>query len=172
MELKPRKEGYQVPQVEFIFREDGAFVTRNSAELFNGKKVVIFALPGAFTPTCTEHQLPGYELSYGQLTSLGIDEVYCLSVNDAFVMNAWGKELNIKDVKLLPDGNGDFTESMGYLVKKENLGFGKRSWRYAMVVDNGIIEKMFVEQGCEDNFTDDPFFESDVDRVVLYLQEN
>ena len=106
----------------------------SSEEVFSGKTIVIVALPGAFTPTCSSTHLPGFEQKYQELKDLGVDEVYCLSVNDAFSMFQWGKNLGVEKVKLLPDGNGDFTRGMGMLVKKENLGFGDRSWRYAMVV--------------------------------------
>ncbi len=113
MEVTMRKEGYQIPQVEFIFREAGEFVTRTSTELFNGKRVVIFSLPGAFTPTCSAYQLPGFEEKYEDFKNLGIDEIYCISVNDGFVMNAWAQDQNIQNVKLIPDGNAYFTRSMG-----------------------------------------------------------
>jgi len=161
-----RKEQYQVPQVEFVFRENGEFVNRTSAELFNGKRVVIFSLPGAFTPTCSAYQLPGFEEKYDDFRSLGIDDIYCISVNDGFVMNAWAQDQNIKNVKLIPDGNAYFTRSMGMLVTKSNLGFGDRSWRYAAVVDNGIIEKLFVEDGQRDNAETDPY-EATTPEVVL-----
>ena len=165
-----RKEQYQVPQVEFVFREDGEFVTRTTSELFSGKRVVIFSLPGAFTPTCSAYQLPGFEDSYGEFTSLGIDAIYCISVNDGFVMNAWGKDQGIEKVKLIPDGNAYFTRAMGYLVRKSNLGFGERSWRYAAVVNDGIIEKLFVEAGQKDNADTDPYEESTPEKVLEYLK--
>jgi peroxiredoxin len=166
MEVKMRKEQYQVPQVEFVFRENGEFVTRTSAELFDGKRVVLFSLPGAFTPTCSAYQLPGFEEKYDDFVGSGIDAIYCISVNDGFVMNAWGQDQNINNVKLIPDGNAYFTRSMGMLVNKSNLGFGSRSWRYAMVVDNGIIEKLFVEAGQRDNANTDPY-EATTPEVVL-----
>ena len=124
-----RKEGYQVPQVEFVFRLGGEFVNKTTADLFDGKRVVIFSLPGAFTPTCSAYQLPGFEEKYEEFAALGIDAIYCVSVNDGFVMNAWGKCLSVEKVKLIPDGNAYFTRSMGYLVRKSNLGFSDRSWR-------------------------------------------
>ena len=138
-----RREQYQVPQVEFVFREDGEFVTRTSAEIFSGKRVVIFSLPGAFTPTCSAYQLPGFEEKYDEFAALGIDEIYCISVNDGFVMNAWAKDQGIEKVKLIPDGNAYFTRGMGQLVRKANLGFGERSWRYAAVVADGVIPPPF-----------------------------
>lgn len=139
-------------------------------ELFNNKKVVLFGLPGAFTPTCSSTHLPGYEQKYDEIKALGVDEVYCLSVNDAFVMYQWGKNLNVSKVKLIPDGSGDFTRHMGMLVKKEDLGFGMRSWRYSIFVDNGEIKQLFSEKGFSDNFKDDPFEVSDVDTMIKYLK--
>ena len=165
-----RKEGYQVPQVEFVFRENGEFVTRTSYDLFDGKRVVIFSLPGAFTPTCSAYQLPGFEEKYEEFTALGIDAIYCVSVNDGFIMNAWAKDQNIEKVKLIPDGNAYFTRSMGYLVSKSNLGFGDRSWRYAAVVDDRIIEKLFVEDGQRDNADMDPYEASTPEAVLEYLK--
>jgi peroxiredoxin len=170
MEGLMRREGYQIPQVEFIFREAGEFVTRTSAELFNNKRVVIFSLPGAFTPTCSAYQLPGFEESYGSFRDAGIDAIYCISVNDAFVMNAWAQDQNIQNVKLIPDGNAYFTRAMGQLVAKTNLGFGERSWRYAAVVDNGIIEKLFEEPARCDNAPEDPYGVSSPDAVLEYVK--
>ena len=167
-----RREGFQIPQVEFIFRESGEFVTRTSAELFNNKRVVIFSLPGAFTPTCSAYQLPGFEEKFEDFKALGIDEVYCISVNDGFVMNAWAQDQNIEKVKLIPDGNAYFTRSMGQLVTKTNLGFGERSWRYAAVVKNGIIEKMFVEAGQRDNADSDPYEETIPENVLSYIRSS
>ena len=140
-------------------------------DIFKGKKVVIFALPGAFTPTCSSTHLPGYEAKYREIIDQGIDEVYCLSVNDAFTMFQWSKHLDIKQVKMLPDGNADFTRGMGMLVKKENLGFGYRSWRYSMLVDDKNIVKLFGEPGQADNYSDDPFSVSDVDTMLNYLKQ-
>ena len=170
MEGTMRREGYQIPQVEFIFREAGEFVTRTSAELFNNKRVVIFSLPGAFTPTCSAYQLPGFEENYGAFGDAGIDAIYCISVNDAFTMNAWAKDQNIQNVQLIPDGNAYFTRSMGQLVAKTNLGFGERSWRYAAVVDNGIIEKLFEEAGRQDNAPTDPYEASTPEAVLEYVK--
>ena len=165
-----RKEDFQVPQVEFVFRVGGEFVTKTSAELFNEKRVVIFSLPGAYTPTCSAYQLPGFEEKYDEFAALGIDAIYCFSVNDGFVMNSWGKTLGIDKVTLVPDGNAYFTRSMGYLVNKSNLGFGQRSWRYAAVVDNGIIEKIFVEEGMRDNADTDPYEVSTPENVFEYVK--
>ena len=169
MVVNMRKEGYQVPQVEFVFRESGEFVTRTSSELFDGKRVVIFSLPGAFTPTCSAYQLPGFEEKYDDFIGSGIDDIYCISVNDGFVMNAWAQDQNIEKVKLIPDGNAYFTRSMGMLVNKLNLGFGDRSWRYAMLVNNGIIEKLLVEEGKCDNADTDPYDMTTPETVMLYL---
>ncbi len=165
-----RKEGYQVPQVQFVFRESGEFVIRTSSELFDGKRVVIFSLPGAFTPTCSAYQLPGFEEKFGEFQALGIDDIYCISVNDGFVMNSWAQDQNIQNVKLIPDGNAYFTRSMGMLVSKSNLGFGERSWRYAAVVDKGIIEKLFVEAGQRDNADSDPYEETTPENVYSYIK--
>ena len=130
----------------------------------------MFALPGAFTPTCSSTHLPGYEAKHEELKNLGVDQVICLSVNDAFTMFQWGKNLGIKDIFLLPDGNGEFTKSIGMLVKKENLGFGERSWRYSMFVEDGIIKKVFTEPGFSDNCPTDPFEVSDADTMLAYLK--
>lgn len=139
-------------------------------EVFKGKSVVVLALPGAFTPTCSTTHLPGFDEKYAEFKALGIDEVYCLSVNDAFVMYQWGLKLGVKHVKLLPDGNAEFTRKMGMLVRKENLGFGERSWRYSMHVVDGEIRKAFIEKGFADNFGEDPFEVSDVNTMLAYLK--
>ncbi len=139
-------------------------------DIFGGKKIVLFALPGAFTPTCSSTHLPGYEKAYKKFKKLGVDEVFCLSVNDAFVMFQWGKAQGVKNVKMLPDGSGLFTGKMGMLVKKDNLGFGKRSWRYSMYVEDGVIKKMFIEPGKSDNCPTDPFKVSDAGTMLGYLK--
>jgi thioredoxin-dependent peroxiredoxin len=139
-------------------------------DIFAGKKVIVFSLPGAFTPTCSSTHLPRYEALYDELKGLGIDEVYCMSVNDAFVMYQWGLKLGAKNVKLLPDGNGEFNRKMGMLVEKSNLGFGMRSWRYSMLVNNGKVEKLFAEPGYSDNCETDPFEVSDADTMLAYLK--
>lgn len=145
---------------------------RTSKEIFGGKRVVLLALPGAFTPTCSSTHLPGYDQNYDEFKKLGVDEVICVSVNDAFVMFQWAKNLGVSKVFMLPDGNGEFTRKMGMLVDKSNLGFGMRSWRYSMVVDDGKIEKIFVEPGYGDNAGEDPFEVSDVNTMLRYLREN
>lgn len=141
-----------------------------TADIFDNKNIVLFSLPGAFTPTCSSTHLPGFEEKYAELKALGVDEVYCLSVNDAFTMFQWSKNLGVQNIKMLPDGNGDFTRLMGMLVKKENLGFGDRSWRYSMHVENGEIKQVFAEAGIMDNCPDDPFEVSDVDTMLNYLK--
>lgn len=143
----------------------------SSSEIFKGKKVVVFALPGAFTPTCSTSHLPGYEAKYDEMKALGVDEVYCLSVNDAYVMHQWAKNQGVKKVKMLPDGSGLFTKGMGMLVKKDDLGFGERSWRYSMYVVDSEIKKVFAEEGFSDNCPDDPFRVSDAETMLKYLRE-
>lgn len=139
-------------------------------EIFAGKKVVVIALPGAFTPTCSSTHLPGYEAYYDEFKRLGVDEVYCLSVNDAFTMFQWGKNLGIEKVRLLPDGSADFTRHMGMLVRKDNLGFGERSWRYSMLVEDGAITALFAEPGKSDNCPADPFEVSDAETMLNHLK--
>lgn len=139
-------------------------------ELFGGKTVVLFALPGAFTPTCSSSHLPAYDAAYEEFKSLGVDEVVCLSVNDAFVMYKWGLDQGNKNVFLLPDGSGEFSRKMGMLVDKDNLGFGYRSWRYSMLVKDGEIKKMFIEPEFGDNCPTDPFEVSDAATMLEYLK--
>jgi len=142
-----------------------------TGDLFAGKRVVVFSLPGAFTPTCTSEQVPAFERTYDEFKAAGVDEVYCVSVNDAFVMYQWGKMLDVKNVKLLPDGSGDFTRRIGMLIKKNHVGFGDRSWRYAMVVDNGEIVAWFEEPGINDDGSDaDPYGESKPEPVLEWLK--
>lgn len=169
----------QVPDVVFKTRVRDESVAKNpfrwqdvaTKEIFAGKRVVLFALPGAFTPTCSSTHVPGYDAKYDQILAQGVDEVICLSVNDAFTMFKWGNDLGVKNVFLLPDGNGEFSRKMGMLVDKSNLGFGFRSWRYSMVVNDGEIEKLFVEPGLADNAAGDPFEISDADTMLAYLAE-
>jgi peroxiredoxin len=139
-------------------------------DIFKGRKVVLFALPGAFTPTCSSNHLPRYEELHDEFRALGVDQIVCLSVNDAFVMFQWGKSVGANHVFLLPDGNGEFSRKMGMLVDKSNLGFGLRSWRYSMLVDDGQIEKIFVEPDFGDNCPIDPFEVSDADTMLAYLK--
>jgi thioredoxin-dependent peroxiredoxin len=142
----------------------------STADIFAGKKVVVFSLPGAFTPTCSTSHLPRYEELYNEFKAQGVDEIYCLSVNDAFVMYQWGLKQGAKNVKLLPDGNGEFSKAMGMLVDKSNLGFGMRSWRYSMLVNDYKIEKVFSEEGFIDNCPTDPFEVSDADTMLAYIK--
>lgn len=170
--------GKRVPDVTFKTRvRDEAVGGENpfrwqdvtSDELFAGKKVVLFGLPGAFTPTCSSTHAPGYEKKYDEFKAHGVDDVICLSVNDAFTMYQWGQKLGISKVRMLPDGNGEFTQKLGMLVKKENLGFGNRSWRYSILVEDGVITKAFVEPGFSDNCEEDPFEVSDADTMLAAL---
>lgn len=169
-----------VPQVTFKTRVRDSSIEGDNPfrwqevttdDIFKGKKVVLFALPGAFTPTCSSTHLPGFEAKYQEFKDLGVDEVYCLSVNDAFTMYQWSQNLGINNVKMLPDGNGDFTRSMEMLVKKDNLGFGERSWRYSMIVEDKEITALFSEPGKMDNCPDDPFTCSDADTLLNHLKK-
>ena len=164
-------EAWEIPNVDFKMRENGEWRTRNSDEFFNGKKVILFSLPGAFTPTCSEFQLPGYEANYEKFKEAGIDEIYCISVNDAFVMNAWAKDQNIEKVKMLPDGSGKFTRGMGMLVEKNNLGFGLRSWRYVALINNNAITTLWIEEGIEDNKEEDPYEISTPENILNWFKQ-
>ena len=146
--------------------------TKSTADFFAKKKSIVFSLPGAFTPTCSTYQLPDFNKLYEEFKSLGIDEIYCVSVNDSFVMNAWAKSQNIDKIKVIPDGNGEFTRKMGMLVDKINLGFGQRSWRYAMLVDDCKIVESFIEEGFEDNCESDPYEMSSPQNILKFLKEN
>jgi peroxiredoxin len=143
---------------------------KTTQDIFGGKKVVVFSLPGAFTPTCSSNHLPRYDELYDEFKAQGVDEIVCVSVNDAFVMFQWGKQQGNKNIFLLPDGNGEFTRKMGMLVDKSNVGFGMRSWRYSMLVDDCKIEKLFVEPDFGDNCPTDPFEVSDADTMLAYLK--
>lgn len=170
-----------VPNVTFKTRVRDEFIGGDNPfdwkdvttdDLFKGKKVVVFSLPGAFTPTCSTSHLPRYEALYEDFKAQGVDEVICVSVNDAFVMYKWGVDQGRKNVFLLPDGSGHFTRQMGMLVDKDNLGFGYRSWRYSMLVDDCNIEKMFIEPDFGDNCPTDPFEVSDADTMLAYIKGN
>lgn len=141
-------------------------------DYFKGKRVVLFSLPGAFTPTCSTWQLPGFEKLADKMRARGIDAIYCLSVNDSFVMNKWAQSQDLKNVKVIPDGSGEFTEGMGMLVRKDNLGFGARSWRYAAIVDDGEVIAWFEEPGRCDDCAEDPYGETAPERVMDWLEEN
>lgn len=177
--IENKLEGTTVPNVVFKTRvRDESLGGENpfkwkdlsAGEIFSNKKIVLFALPGAFTPTCSSAHLPGYEKSFEEFKKFGVDQVICLSVNDAFVMYQWGKNLDVKNVFLLPDGNAEFTKAVGMLVKKENLGFGERSWRYSMYVENGEIKKVFSEPGMSHNCPTDPFEVSDAETMLNFLK--
>lgn len=159
------REGKRVPQVKFKTRVANDWVELSSDDIFKGKTVAVFSLPGAFTPTCSSSHVPRYNQLAGRFKQLGVDQIVCLSVNDAFVMNEWKTAQNADNVMFLPDGNGDFTDGMGMLVDKEDLGFGKRSWRYSMLVKDGVIEKMFIEP----QQPGDPYGESDADTMLEFL---
>lgn len=143
---------------------------KTTSDYFGGKRVILFALPGAFTPTCSTYQLPGFEDNFEAFKALGVDEIYVLSVNDAFVMNKWIESQGVKNIKPIPDGSGEFTRRVGMLVNKDNLGFGPRSWRYAAVVKDGVVEAMFEEPGICDNFSEDPYGESSPETLMKYLE--
>lgn len=159
------REGQLVPQVTFKLRVDNEWVERSTNDIFSGKKVVVFSLPGAFTPTCSSTHLPRYNELSDTFKANGVDEIVCVSVNDTFVMNAWVEDQEAQNITVIPDGNGEFSEGMGMLVDKADLGFGKRSWRYSMLVDDGNITKMFIEP----NVPGDPFEVSDADTMLGYI---
>ena len=161
-------EGKRVPDVTFRTRSESDWVDLSSDDIFKGKTVIVFSLPGAFTPTCSSAHAPRYDQLADRFAELGVDDIVCLSVNDAFVMNEWRDDLGIENVRFLPDGNGAFTDGMGMLVGKEDLGFGKRSWRYSMLVKDGVIEKLFAEP----KEPGDPYGESDADTMLDYLAPN
>lgn len=162
------REGQRIPQVVFRTRRDHQWVDVSSDEIFKDKVVVVFSLPGAFTPTCSSTHVPRYNQLTPTLKQHGVDEVLCVSVNDAFVMNQWQSEQKADNITFLPDGNGDFSSGMGMLVPKQDLGFGERSWRYSMLVKNGVIEKMFIEP----DLPGDPFEVSDADTMLGYIAPN
>ena len=159
------REGQTIPSVSFPVRVGNDWQTITTEQLFKGKTVVVFSLPGAFTPTCSSTHLPRYNELANEFKKNGVDDIVCLSVNDTFVMNAWAKDQEAGNITLIPDGNGAFTEGMGMLVDKAALGFGKRSWRYSMLVKDGVIEKMFIEP----DVPGDPFEVSDADTMLNYL---
>ena len=162
------REGQNVPQVTFRTRQDHEWVDVTSDDVFKGKTVIVFALPGAFTPTCSSTHVPRYNQLAPVLKQNGVDEIVCVSVNDAFVMNEWKAEQHADNITFLPDGNGDFSRGMGMLVEKNDLGFGERSWRYSMLVKDGVIEKMFIEP----DVPGDPFEVSDADTMLAHVAPN
>jgi glutaredoxin-like protein len=161
-------EGKRVPDVTFRVRENNEWKSVTTRELFDGKTVVVFSLPGAFTPTCSSTHLPRYNELAPAFFANGVDAILCVSVNDTFVMNEWAKDQESEHIRLIPDGNGEFTDGMGMLVDKSELGFGKRSWRYSMLVKDGVVQKMFVEP----NKPGDPFEVSDADTMLDYINPN
>jgi len=161
-------EGQKVPTVTFPTRQGDAWVNVSTDQLFSGKTVIVFALPGAFTPTCSSTHLPRYNELAGVFKENGVDEIVCLSVNDTFVMNAWLADQEAENITVVPDGSGEFSAGMGMLVDKSDIGFGKRSWRYSMLVKDGVIEKMFIEP----NQPGDPFEVSDADTMLNYINSN
>lgn len=165
LQTRVRDENVEGPN-KFAWKE------LSTGEFFKGKNVVVFSLPGAFTPTCSSSHLPRYDALYSEFKNLGVDKVVCVSVNDAFVMYKWGQDQDNQNVFLLPDGSGSFTRGMNMSVKKDNLGFGERSWRYSMYVENGEIKKLFAEDGFMDDCPTDPFEVSDADTMLDYLKAN
>ena len=161
-------EGKKLPDVTFRTRKDHEWVELKTSDIFDGKSVIVFSLPGAFTPTCSSSHVPRFNQLQPLFAEKGIDEIICVSVNDAFVMNEWKQAQKADRITFLPDGNGDFTDGMGQLVDKQDLGFGKRSWRYSMLVRDGVIEKMFVES----DKPGDPFDVSDADTMLNYIDPN
>ena len=143
-------EGKKCSNVVLKTRETGKWVDVSTNDIFKDKKIILFSLPGAFTPVCSEKQLPGFEENYDKLLGLGINEIYCISVNDGFVMNAWADQQKLKKVKVLPDGNADFTRSMGMLVEKKHVGFGQRSWRYCTIINDGVKKSSLIIPHSED----------------------
>lgn len=164
----PNMEGQRVPSVIFRTRRDHQWVDVSSEALFANKTVIVFSLPGAFTPTCSSAHVPRFNQLAPVFKAHGVDEIVCLSVNDAFVMNEWAADQHAAEITFMPDGNGDFSRGMGLLVDKENLGFGQRSWRYSMLVKNGVIQKQFIEP----NVPGDPFEVSDADTMLAYVAPN
>mgnify|MGYP001460405452 CR=1 FL=1 len=177
------KRDLKIPNVTFRTREGdevetdggcaigGQWVNKTTDDYFKGKRVVIFSLPGAFTPTCSGEELPSYDRMYQEFKDKGIDDVYCVSVNDAFVMNAWARDLEIKNVKMIPDGCGTFTRSMGMLVNKPKQGFGMRSWRYSAIINDGVVEEFFEEPGFNNESNDeDPYTVSSPEYVLQFLK--
>jgi glutaredoxin-like protein len=166
--MLPNREGQRVPQVSFRTRRDGEWEDLTTDQIFSHRTVVVFALPGAFTPTCSSSHVPRYNQLANVFRQHGVDDIVCVSVNDSFVMNEWQEDQQAWNLTFLPDGNGEFTEGMDMLVEKADLGFGRRSWRYSMLVRDGVIEKMFIEPEVEG----DPFDVSDADTMLSYLAPN
>ncbi len=168
MQTLQSQEGRRVPEVTFKTRQGGQWVEVNTHQLFDGKSVVVFSLPGAYTPTCSSSHLPRYNELVPTFNEHGIDDVVCISVNDGFVMSEWAQSQQADRITMIPDGNGEFTQAMGMLVDKRHLGFGMRSWRYSMLVRDGMVEKMFIEPDKEG----DPFEVSDADTMLRHIAPN
>tara|TARA_R110002074_G_scaffold85623_6_gene189362 strand:- start:195 stop:713 length:519 start_codon:yes stop_codon:yes gene_type:complete len=168
------KAGSRMPDFRFQNRVAGEFVEEVLRLKANKGRIVLFGLPGAFTPTCSTQQLPKFEELYDELIDAGVDDVFCTSVNDPFVMNSWFDSLDIKKVKSIPDGNGDLAQNLGMFVTKRNLNFGGRSWRYALVIDTDkrIIEKTFIEEGLSNEMESDPYEASTPENVLAWLKAN
>ncbi|MGB2078229.1 MAG: glutathione peroxidase [Vibrio sp.] len=166
--IDPAQAPSTVPQVTFPVYTQGNWKQITTDELFKDKTVIVFSLPGAFTPTCSSSHLPRYNELFSEFQKNGVDEIICISVNDSFVMNAWQDSQEANHIRFLPDGNGEFTKGMGMLVDKSEIGFGARSWRYSMLVKNGQVEKMFIEP----NKPGDPFEVSDADTMLNYIAPN
>ena len=177
-------KGFKIPKVNFRVREGdssndaeicaigGKWTDKSSDDYFKGKRVILFSLPGAFTPTCSSQQLPGFEKNAAKFKDLGIDDIYCCSVNDSYVMNAWAKKMNISNVKVIPDGSGLFTKYMGMLISKDHDGFGQRSWRYMAIINDGVVEKWWQEPGINNTGSDDdPYIETTPENTISYLSE-
>ena len=170
------EENWIVPNIVFKTRvkdEEGKFgwVDVTSMEYFGDKRVILFSLPGAYTPTCSTYQLPNFEKLTPEFKKIGIDDIYCMSVNDSFVMNAWAKSQNLQNVKVIPDGGGEFTRQMGMLVRKDPEGFGYRSWRYAVVINDGVVEKIWEEPGKQDDCPTDPYENTKPQDILNELKE-
>ena len=164
------KVGDKLPLFKFTNRVAGEFVNVDLNKEVAGKKVVIFGLPGAFTPTCSAYQLPGYEQMFNKFVELGVDSIYVHSVNDPFVMNSWLDKLGVSNVRSLPDGNGDFATLIGSLCQKRNVNFGPRSWRYALVVEDGVVTNFSPEEGYCDNIESDPYEASKPEAILKWLK--
>ena len=170
------EENWIVPNIVFKTRvkdEEGKFgwIDVTSMQYFGDKRVILFSLPGAYTPTCSTYQLPDFEKLAPEFKKIGIDDIYCMSVNDSFVMNAWAKNQNLQNVKVIPDGGGQFTRQMGMLVRKDPEGFGYRSWRYAVVINDGVVEKIWEEPGKEDDCSTDPYENTKPEDILAELKE-
>jgi peroxiredoxin len=177
-------KGFKIPKVIFRVREGdtsddeticaigGKWIDKSTDDYFKSKRVILFSLPGAFTPTCSSQQLPGFEKNAHKIKDLGIDEIYCCSVNDSYVMNAWAKKMNISNIKVIPDGSGLFTKYMGMLISKDHDGFGQRSWRYMAIINDGTVEKWWQEPGINNSGSDeDPYVETTPENSISYLSE-